>query len=87
MGTDIDPGSKNIPTEIKLHDNYPNPFNPATVIKYDLPKQAAVKIEVFNILGQSVKTLIDKKMTAGYHQVEFDASNLTSGVYLYRIQA
>jgi type IX secretion system substrate protein len=70
-----------------LFQNYPNPFNPTTTIKYTLPKSDQVTIEVFNLLGQKITTLLDKQMTAGNHEVKFTADNLPSGVYLYHIQA
>ncbi len=70
-----------------LYPAYPNPFNPKTTIRYELPKSSIVKIEVFDVFGQSVVTLVDKRKPAGYHTVDFDGSNLASGIYLYRIQA
>jgi photosystem II stability/assembly factor-like uncharacterized protein len=70
-----------------LSQNYPNPFNPSTTINFDLPKTSDVRIEVYNITGQKVVTLLNKKMPAGNHQVEFNAQNLSSGVYFYRIEA
>jgi len=76
-----------IPIKYKLLQNYPNPFNPSTIIKYFLPKPEAVKIEVYNTLGQKIQTLLNISMPAGYHEVEFNAQNLPSGVYLYRIKA
>ncbi|MHA2307416.1 MAG: T9SS type A sorting domain-containing protein, partial [Candidatus Hodarchaeales archaeon] len=76
-----------IPLAFDLKQNYPNPFNPSTKIKYDLPKPEKVKIEIFNLLGQKIETLINKPMSAGSHQVEFIAKELPSGVYYYRIQA
>ena len=75
------------PHRYTLSQNYPNPFNPATNIQFGLPKASHVKIEVFNILGQKVATLLDERKSAGYHAVEFDGSNLSSGVYFYKIQA
>jgi type IX secretion system substrate protein len=75
------------PKVFALKQNYPNPFNPSTKIKYTLPKSEKVKIEIFNLLGQKIKTLIYKKMPAGNHEIEFTAKNLPSGVYLYRIQS
>ena len=77
----------NSPYKYELSQNYPNPFNPTTKIKYDLPKSVKVKIEVFNLLGQKIETLINKPMPAGSHKVEFTAKDLPSGVYLYRIEA
>ncbi len=80
-------GNTNIPERFALEQNYPNPFNPATVIKYQLPKASNVKIRVFDLLGQEVAKLIDGNIEAGYHQVEFNGSDLASGLYLYKIEA
>jgi hypothetical protein len=75
------------PTEFSLSQNYPNPFNPVTHIRFGLPKASNVKIEIYNLLGQRVAVLLNKRKPAGYHTVEFDGRNFSSGVYLYRIQA
>ena len=75
-----------IPSEFVLEQNYPNPFNPSTTIKFGLPFESVVKITVFNSIGENVRELVNSKMPAGYHTVSFDASNLTSGIYFYRIQ-
>jgi hypothetical protein len=75
------------PTEFSLSQNYPNPFNPVTHIRFGLPKASNVKIEIFNLLGQRVATLLNERKLAGYHTVEFNGGNFSSGVYLYRIQA
>lgn len=75
------------PKSYHLTQNYPNPFNPSTTIEYDLPKASNVSIEVYNTSGQKITTLLNKKMAAGNHEVEFNAANLSSGVYFYRIQA
>ena len=85
--TAINAETNNLPTKFALNQNYPNPFNPSTNIKFALPKPETVKIELYNTLGQNVKTLLNKAMKAGYHEVEFNASNLSSGVYFYRIEA
>lgn len=71
--------------EYNLEQNYPNPFNPVTTIQYNIPKEGFVQIKIFNILGQEVKTLVNMNQTAGNYKVIFDASSLSSGVYLYQI--
>ncbi|HCI72808.1 MAG: hypothetical protein CL662_04905 [Bacteroidetes bacterium] len=75
------------PDKFALEQNYPNPFNPTTNIKFALPKTADVTLTIYNMLGQKVSTLINEKMNSGFHIVPFDASNLSSGMYIYRIQA
>lgn len=75
-----------IPQSFTLYQNYPNPFNPTTTIKFALPVNSRVKINVYNSLGQLVETLVDKEMESGYHEVNFNASQLASGVYLYQLQ-
>jgi len=76
-----------IPSSFSLSQNYPNPFNPSTTIEYDLPKSSDVRIEVYNIAGQKLQTLLNEKMPAGSNQVEFNAQHLSSGIYYYRIEA
>ncbi len=71
----------------KLFQNYPNPFNPTTIIKWEIPKAHHVIIKIYNVIGQEMRTLIDEQETACTHQKEFNASNLPSGVYFYRMQA
>jgi hypothetical protein len=70
-----------------LIQNYINPLNTTTILIQSLPKAEKVKIEVYNILGQKIETLLNKRMTAGYHEIEFNAQNLPSAIYFYRIQA
>ena len=81
-----------MPKSLRLHSNYPNPFNPKTVIRYDLPKEATVKILIYDMLGRLVTTLADNKHSAGFKQVHWDATNrfgkkVSAGLYLYTIQA
>ena len=71
----------------ELFQNYPNPFNPITTIKFALPKQQHVKLEIFNILGQKVATVVDKSLKAGYHKLQYNGNRLASGLYFYRIKA
>jgi len=75
------------PKDFSLFQNYPNPFNPSTTIKFALPVDSKVKISVYNSLGQLVESLVDQEMESGYHEVNFDASRYSSGVYLYQLQA
>lgn len=70
-----------------LHQNYPNPFNPTTSIQFSIPSSAEVNLTVYNLLGQKVATLVSEKLTAGSHTINFDASQLSSGVYLYRLSS
>ncbi|WP_428236046.1 BspA family leucine-rich repeat surface protein [Gracilimonas sp.] len=77
-----------LPDEFELNQNYPNPFNPTTVIRYGVPQSSEVRLEVFDMLGRKVATLVNgERQRAGWHQVNFDASRLASGMYLYRIVA
>ena len=74
-----------VPTEFALQQNYPNPFNPTTSIQFDIPKEGNYSLKVYNLLGQEVATLVNGQMNIGTHNVNFDASNLTSGMYIYRL--
>lgn len=78
---DIKPGN------FYLAQNYPNPFNPSTTIRFSLPESGDIKLEVFNLLGEKVKTLVNEFYNAGNYEIEFDAENLPSGVYFYTIAA
>ncbi|MCX6170063.1 MAG: T9SS type A sorting domain-containing protein [Ignavibacteriales bacterium] len=79
--------TEEIPTEFALMQNFPNPFNPTTNIKFALPKESNVTLKIYNILGEEVANLVNKVMPAGYHTVNFDATKLASGMYIYRIEA
>ncbi len=70
-----------------LHQNFPNPFNPVTTIAYELPHNSMVELNIYNITGEKVRTLLNDFQTAGSHQIEFNASNLSSGVYISEIKA
>jgi hypothetical protein len=83
----IDLKNSTIVTEYGISQNYPNPFNPATTINYQLPSNSMVTIKVYDILGNEIKTLVNEYKQAGRYNVSFDASKLSSGVYIYRITA
>jgi hypothetical protein len=76
-----------LPTEYTLYQNYPNPFNPVTTIKYDLPATSDVSLIIYDILGRKIKELVNTKQQAGKYEVQFDASNIASGVYIYQLVA
>lgn len=76
-----------IPKEFSLLQNYPNPFNPSTTISFTIPNQANVRLSVYNAIGEKVAELLNENVSAGNHQVTFDASNLSSGLYFYKISA
>lgn len=78
---------ENLPEQFKVWQNYPNPFNPSTKIRFALQESENVKIEIYNMIGQKLETLLNKSMSAGYHEVEFKGQNLFSGVYLFKIEA
>jgi hypothetical protein len=85
-------GGEALPGQFRLAQNYPNPFNPSTEILFDLPTASHVRLNIFNILGQRVCTLVDETVTAGYHKVTWDGTNdagsgVPSGIYFYKIDA
>jgi hypothetical protein len=82
----IDVRAQKTANNFSLTQNYPNPFNPSTTIKFNLLKTSEVTLKIFTILGEEVVTLLSASLPAGSHSVEWDASNLASGVYLYRLQ-
>jgi hypothetical protein len=75
------------PAQFELAQNYPNPFNPSTTIKFSIPQSSNVSLKIFNTLGQEVSTLINQNMESGLHTINFDASQLNSGIYFYRLEA
>lgn len=76
-----------VPVEFNLAQNYPNPFNPSTIISFSIPQASNVNLSVFNILGEKVATLISEIKDAGSYEVEFNPTNLTSGIYIYKLEA
>jgi hypothetical protein len=76
-----------LPNDIILYQNYPNPFNPNTNISFYLPQSSNVKLEVYNVLGESVGIIINEELSGGYHSVTFNATNLASSIYLISLQS
>jgi len=87
LATDVKRVDNVLPQEFSLEQNYPNPFNPSTTIEFSLPKQAKVTLTIYNLLGQQVATLVNATLGAGSYTTEFDASNLASGTYIYRLSS
>ena len=85
--TAVKEAANNIPSQFALKQNYPNPFNPSTNIIYDVPKSSFVQLNVYNILGQKVATLVNSINNAGVHNVTFNPGNLSSGLYIYQLKA
>jgi hypothetical protein len=85
--TNVKGFGNNIPNALALDQNYPNPFNPSTKIQFEIPEAQFVTLKVYNLLGQEVATLINERLEAGRYRAEFDAANLPSATYFYRLQA
>ena len=79
--------NEGIPTDYKLYNNYPNPFNPSTTIKFVIPSTSYVSIQIYNTLGQAIATLFDGVQNAGYHSLVWKTNNSPSGVYFYVVRA
>jgi len=79
--------NESIPSKLTLHQNYPNPFNPTTTIQYELPQRSDVQITIYDLLGKAVLTLVSETQAAGYSSVQWDATNIPSGMYFYQIRA
>lgn len=75
------------PSDFKLFNNYPNPFNPSTKIRYAIPQSAFTTLKVYSITGKEIATLINEQKTPGVYEVNFDASELSSGIYIYKLQS
>ena len=84
--TSVEDQNNSIPSHYNLEQNYPNPFNPISKIKYDLPRNDFVTLKVYDAIGKELVTLVNSQQTAGHHEINFDGSNLSSGIYFYRIQ-
>ena len=84
--TDVSDNSQH-PNEFRLYNNYPNPYNPTTIIRYSIPEASFTSIRIYNELGKEVSALVNETKSAGTYEVEFNASNLSSGVYYYKLQA
>jgi hypothetical protein len=80
-------GRRETPVAFALYRNYPNPFNPATTIAFDVPRDGYVRLRVIDILGRAVATLVDEHVTAGRHSIEWKRSDAASGVYFYRMES
>ena len=75
------------PSKFELSQNYPNPFNPVTTIKFSLAQSGNVNLKIYNLLGEEVATLLNSFLDAGFHTVDFDASEFNSGFYIYKLTA
>ena len=85
LNSGVDIYKSGIPSQFELLQNYPNPFNPVTVINYHIPKSSNVSLKVYDCMGREVKTLVNEIKTAGYHQIQFNGSQLSSGIYYYQL--
>lgn len=85
--TDVDGEENSLPVDYALEQNYPNPFNPATTISYQIPASGQTTLKIFDLLGKEVATLVDSYQQAGRYQVMFNAKNLSSGIYFYRLDS
>jgi hypothetical protein len=76
-----------LPNNFALYQNFPNPFNPTTIINYSIPKSSFVTIKIYDALGREVNTLVDEEKSVGNYSVKFEGSNLSSGIYFYQIKS
>ena len=83
--TNIELDNNILPDQVRLFQNYPNPFNPSTKINYEIPKSGLVTIKIYDVLGKEIETLVNEEKNPGRYKVDFDGSNLSSGVYFYKI--
>lgn len=87
QATSVNSMGNNSPAGFNLDQNYPNPFNPSTVISFSIEKKSSVMISIYNVLGQKIRTLVNGDFTAGNHSINFNAENLSSGIYFYELKA
>ncbi len=85
--TSVEAASEQIPKSFELKQNYPNPFNPETTIPFALPKKVKVSLKIFDLLGREVVTLLEEEMGPGEYKIQFEAKDLPSGTYFYRMKA
>ena len=85
--TAVSQNNSSMPNNYGISQNYPNPFNPTTVINYQLPVNSFVTLKIYDVIGREVVTLVSGNQNTGYYHVTFNAADLTSGVYFYRLQA
>jgi len=85
--TDVEEDDKIVPEKFALLQNYPNPFNPSTKITYNIPQRSNVSLKIYDVLGKEITTLVNEQKEAGTYSIRFDAAKLSSGVYIYSIQA
>lgn len=85
--TSVDEDEETIPNVFKLEQNYPNPFNPSTIIKFAVPERSNVLIKIYDILGSELATLVNEELNPGWYEKDFNAAGLSSGVYLFRMEA
>ena len=85
--TDVKPQNEVLANSFTLFQNYPNPFNPTTKIKYEIPKLTQVQLKVYDIIGREIATLVNEQKPAGSYEIEFNASQLSNGVYFYELHA
>jgi len=82
----VETAENEIPLRFQLYQNYPNPFNPRTVIKYDIPRTSNVRLFIYDILGRTVKELVNGKVEPGRYEVQWDGTNTASGTYFYKLE-
>jgi len=85
--TDVEFDNYNLPTQYRLFNNYPNPFNPSTTIIYQIPKQSIVILKIYDVLGREIAVLVNEEKPIGNYKIIFNANGLSSGIYFYRLVA